>query len=63
MIEQDPKIKPVQPEVTPPVVRPRIPNIDDLIAQKEDEEMRGWDYNPCDDPEDLDTYMEQYSND
>ena len=58
MIEQDPKTKPE----TPPV-RTVLPDVDEQRDLEEDIKMRGWDYNPFDDPENLEAYLEPYQND
>jgi hypothetical protein len=61
MIEQDPQIKPVQTEIKIPVKRIQIPDVDEIIDRRADSEMVG--YRPWEDPEDLDTYLDQYQND
>lgn len=46
-----------------PVKREDLPDIDDFLKAKRDEEMMGWDYRPNDDPDDITNYFEPYQND
>lgn len=61
MTEREPQVKPQEKSSKPP--RVDLPDIDDLIDRRQDDEISARNYNPWDDPEDLTTYMEPYQND
>jgi hypothetical protein len=67
MKEGDPKappeVKPQETEIKKPVQRYKMPDIDEIIDRRADDEMLGRGYNSWDDPEDLSTYFEPYQND